>query len=47
MKKSLKYTIESDTMYQTPDGLMEVRIQHVTFTKTIKKQVKPYIITRA
>ena len=36
LKKSLKYTIESDTMYQTPDGLMEVRIQHVTFTKTIK-----------
>ena len=36
MKKSLKYTIESDTMYQTPDGLMEVRIQYVTFTKTIK-----------
>lgn len=35
LKKSLKYTIESDTMYQTPDGFMEVRIQHVTFTKTI------------
>lgn len=38
MNKSLKYTIESDTMYQTPDGLMEVRIQHVTFTKTIKNR---------
>lgn len=36
MKKSLKYTIESDTMYQTPDGLMEVRIQSVTFSKTVK-----------
>lgn len=36
MKKSLRYTIECDTMYQTPDGLMEVRIQSVTFTKTIK-----------
>lgn len=22
LKKSLKYTIESDIMYQTPDGLM-------------------------
>ena len=36
MKKSLKYSIENDTMYQTPDGLMDVRIQHVTFTKQIK-----------
>ena len=36
MKKSLKYSIESDIMYQTPDGLMEVRIQSVTFIKTIK-----------
>ncbi len=27
MKKNLKYKILSDTMYQTPDGLMEVRIQ--------------------
>lgn len=36
MKKSLKYSIESDIMYQTPDGLMEVRIQFVTFTKTVK-----------
>lgn len=26
MKKNLKYRILSDTMYQTPDGLMEVRI---------------------
>ena len=33
MKKNLKYSIESDTMYQTSEGLMEVRIQQVTFTK--------------
>ncbi len=36
MKKSLNYSILSDTMYQTPEGLMEVRIQNVTFTKKIK-----------
>lgn len=36
MKKNLKYRILSDTMYQTPDGLMEVRIQLVTFTKRLK-----------
>lgn len=36
MKKNLKYRILSDTMYQTPDGLMEVRIQLVTFTKQLK-----------
>ncbi len=29
MKKSLRYTVLDDTMYQTPDGLMEVRIQNV------------------
>lgn len=28
MKKSLKYTVLDDTMYQTSDGLMEVRIQN-------------------
>lgn len=33
MKKNLKYAILSDTMYQTSDGLMEVRIQNVVFTK--------------
>ena len=33
MKKSLNYSIINDTMYQTPDGVMEVRIQDVTFTK--------------
>ena len=33
MKKSLKYVINSDVMYQTPDGLMEARAQNVTFSK--------------
>lgn len=33
MKKSLKYTVLEDTMYQTPDGLMEVRVQTVEFVK--------------
>ena len=36
MKKSLKYQITSDVMYQTPNGLMEVRVQNVTFTKQTK-----------
>ena len=36
LKKSLKYTIDKDVIYQTPDGLMEVRFQHVTFLKQIK-----------
>ena len=36
MKKSLKYTINRDVMYQTPDGLMEVRLQYVTFSKQLK-----------
>ena len=38
MKKNLKYSIQSDTMYQTPNGLMEVRIQHVTFIKQMKDE---------
>lgn len=33
MKKSLRYTVSEDTMYQTPDGLMEVRIQNVEFVR--------------
>ena len=33
LKKNLKYTVLSDTMYQTPDGYMEVRIQEVEFVK--------------
>lgn len=36
MKKSLKYETLCDTRYQTPDGLMEVRIQEVEFTKQKK-----------
>ena len=36
MKKSLKFEILSDTIYQAPEGVMEVRIQEVKFTK--KKQ---------
>ena len=36
MKKSLKYTILSDVMYQTPDGVTEVRIQTVEFVKQKK-----------
>ena len=36
MKKNLKYSIMEDCMYQTTDGLMEVRIQHVTFSKVLK-----------
>ena len=36
MKKSLKYMINQDVMYQTADGLMEVRLQHVTFSKQLK-----------
>ena len=35
LKKSQTYSILSDIMYQTPDGLMEVRIQNVTFSKKI------------
>lgn len=38
MKKNLKYSILSDTMYQTPEGLMEVRIQQVTFNKQMKNE---------
>ena len=37
MKKSLKYQISNDIMYQTSDGLMEVRVQNVTFTKQTKE----------
>ena len=33
MKKSLKYEILGDTIYQTPEGVMEVRVQEVRFTK--------------
>ena len=36
MKKSLKFKILNDIMYQTPNGLMELRIQSVVFTKQLK-----------
>ena len=36
LKKSLKYAIDKDVIYQTADGLMEVRFQYVTFSKQIK-----------
>ena len=36
MKKSLKYMINQDVMYQTANGLMEVRLQQVTFSKQLK-----------
>ena len=36
MKKNLKYKLLKDIIYQTPDGLMKVRIQHVSFTKEKK-----------
>lgn len=36
MKKSLKFSIQEDVMWQNTDGLMEVRVQHVTFTKDKK-----------
>ena len=36
MKRSLVYTVESDTMYMSPKGLMAYRVQHVTFTKRAK-----------
>ena len=38
MKKSLTFSIQQDCMWQTPEGLMEVRIQYVTFTKQIKEE---------
>ena len=36
MKKNLKYSVMEDYMYQTTEGFMEVRIQHVTFSKVLK-----------
>ncbi|MDE6843414.1 MAG: IS4 family transposase [Muribaculaceae bacterium] len=36
LKKNLKYTILGDTMCQTPEGLMEVRMQEVEFVKQKK-----------
>lgn len=36
MKKNLRYSVIEDQMYQTPDGFMQVRIQHVKFSKYLK-----------
>ena len=36
MKRGMKYEIMEDTMYQTPNGLMEMRVQSVMFTKKLK-----------
>ena len=36
MKKNLRYEVLDDIMYQTPEGHMEVRIQNVVFTKSLK-----------
>ena len=36
MKKNLQYTIEEDVMWQTPEGVMQVRVQRVTFRKKLK-----------
>lgn len=36
MKKNLKYNIIEGCMYQTTEGLMEVHIQNVTFSKMLK-----------
>lgn len=33
MKRNLRYSVLEDCMYQTTEGFMEVRIQHVTFSK--------------
>jgi len=46
MKRNLTYTVLSDTMYQSPEGLMEYRIQEVVFTKGEIKH-KARIITYA
>ena len=45
MKKSLKYEILGETIYQTPEGVMEVRVQEVRFTK--KKQGGETIVHNA
>lgn len=36
MKGYLKYSVLEDCMYQAAEGFMEVRIQHVTFSKVLK-----------
>jgi len=36
MKNNLKYSIQNDTIYRTLNGLMEMRIQSVSFCKQLK-----------
>ncbi len=36
IKKNLVHSTESDIMYMNPDGLMELQIKHVSFTKKVK-----------
>lgn len=36
MKKNLVYETLEDIMYMSPKGFMELRVQHVTFTKRVK-----------
>lgn len=36
MKRNLVHEILEDSMYMSPDGLMEYRVQRVTFTKHVK-----------
>lgn len=36
VRKNLRYEVLDDIMYQTPEGCMEVRIQHVVFTKSLE-----------
>lgn len=36
MKRNLKYSVLEECMHQTTEGFMEVRIQHVTFSKVLK-----------
>ena len=43
MKKNLKYNIQDDTIVQTEDGVAELRIQSVTFTKALKDNQEPII----
>mgnify|MGYP003293164247 CR=1 FL=1 len=37
LKRSLKYTFTEDLIFQTLDGLMEVRLQYATFSKRLKE----------
>ena len=45
MKKNLRYTVESDILYQTSNGFSEIEVKHVVFTKQVKE--KDPVIHRA